>query len=179
MSHDEQLSPEEERALQSLPRERLPGRGLEERTVSALRQRKILRPRPAFTPVHVGLAAAAGFVLFFAGVLYGQWRVDGAAGGQSVQQPAGGTQTASELVELTGTAYVNALSSFALSSDSTNTEEWIRGRRAALEVFREAANEVVVLVPDDPLVEDILRGMEEVERVKNSGSEETRQIVWF
>ena len=179
MSQDEQLTPEEKRALQSLPRERLPGHGLEEKTVRALRQREILRPRPTFTPLHMGLAAAAGFVLFFAGVLYGQWRVDGSIGGGSVQQPAADTQSASELVELTGTAYVNALSSFALSSDSTNTDEWVRGRRAALEVFREAANEVVVLVPEDPLVEDILRGMEQVERTEGSGSEETRHIVWF
>ena len=179
MSHDEQLSPEEKRALQSLPRERLPNPGLEERTVRVLRQRDILRPRRAFTPLHVGLAAAAGLALFFAGVLYGQWGTDGLSGGQNVQQPAVNTQTASELVELTGAAYVNALSSFALSSDSTNTDEWVRGRQAALEVFREAANEVVVLVPEDPLVGEILRGMEAVERVENSGNDETRYIVWF
>ena len=42
--HDDDLSPDERAAFEALPRERDPGRMLEERTVQALRARGLLAP---------------------------------------------------------------------------------------------------------------------------------------
>jgi hypothetical protein len=62
MSRDDELTPREREALKALPRERMPGRLLEERTVQALRQRGLLRARRSWTPVRVGMAMAAGLM---------------------------------------------------------------------------------------------------------------------
>ena len=63
MTHDHDLTPEEQAELAALPRERTPGRLLEARTVQALRARGLLPERPRrLSWVAAGVAAAAGRV---------------------------------------------------------------------------------------------------------------------
>lgn len=177
MSRDDELSPQEREALESMPRERMPGRLLEERTVQALYQRGFLRHRRMWTPVKVGLAMAAGLVLFVAGVLYGQARVSASVHGAQHQQWEAAHP--SDAVQQAGTAYLTAMNSLAQMPDSTRNGEYARGREAALAVFREAAGEVVVLVPEDPLAGDILRRLDEVSLASEKSEGETSHVVWF
>jgi hypothetical protein len=179
MSRDDELTPREREALKALPRERMPGRLLEERTVQALRQRGLLRARRSWTPVRVGMAMAAGLMLFMAGTLYGQWRVTQPEGAQTTQQQEWKASHPSDVVQQAGSAYISAMNTLAQMPDSTRNGEYARGREAAMAVFREAAGEVVVLVPEDPLAGDILRGLEYSQATETTGDDDSRHIVWF
>src|SRR5688500_7674429 len=73
------MTPDLRRALQALPRERDPGRLLEERTVRALRERGMIEAARAGGRVRriprawLGGAVAAGIALFASGLAMGQW----------------------------------------------------------------------------------------------------------
>jgi hypothetical protein len=179
MSHDDDLTPREREALESLPRERMPGRLLEERTVQALHQRGFLRHQRMWTPARVGLAMAAGLALFMVGVFYGQTLVTVPGETQKAQQQQWEATHPSDAVQQTGAAYVTALNSLAQMPDSTRNGEYARGREAALAMFREAAGEVVILVPEDPLAGDILRRLEDVSVAADQGEDEKSHVVWF
>jgi hypothetical protein len=179
MSRDDDLTPQEREALESLPRERMPGRLLEERTVQALHQRGFLRHQRMWTPGRVGLAMAAGLALFMVGVFYGQTLVSTPGSTQETQQQQMKATHPSDAVQQAGAAYVMAMSSLAQMPDSTRNGEYARGREAALAVFREAAGEVVVLVPEDPLAGDILRRLDDVSLTSDQEDEETSKVVWF
>src|ERR1044071_9368078 len=113
---DDELTPDERARFAALPREREPGRLLEERTVRALRERG-LRQAPApvqaaarrrlrFPSAWISGAIAAGIALFLDGLATGQYL--GARHTTDVvsavqRQDA---QTAALLVQQTGTAYV-------------------------------------------------------------------------
>jgi hypothetical protein len=71
------------------------------------------------------------------------------------------------------------MNTLAQMPDSTRNGEYARGREAAMAVFREAAGEVVVLVPEDPLAGDILRGLEYSQATETTGDDDSRHIVWF
>lgn len=179
MSHGDDLTPQEREALESLPRERMPGRLLEERTVQALHQRGFLRHQRMWTPARVGLAMAAGLALFMVGVFYGQTLVSAPGGTQEATQQQIKATHPSDAVQQAGTAYVTAMNSLTQMPDSTRNGEYARGREAALAVFREAAGEVVVLVPEDPLAGDILRRLDDVSMASDQGEDETSHVVWF
>jgi hypothetical protein len=178
MSRDDELTPQEREALESLPRERMPGRLLEERTVQALHQRGLLRHQRMWTPLRVGMAMAAGLALFMAGMLYGQMRVSQPGEPGRAQQQWEATHP-SDTVQQAGAAYLTAMSSLVQMPDSTRNGEFARGRDAALAVFREAAGEVIVLVPEDPIASDILRRLDEVSMVTDESEDETSHVVWF
>src|SRR5881296_2696558 len=71
--HEVELSESEIRALRSLHADRLPPRGLEDRVVSALRKRGLLRGGAGFSRrwLLAGAAVAATLLLFLAGVAVG------------------------------------------------------------------------------------------------------------
>jgi hypothetical protein len=168
-----ELTPEERAALDALPRERVPGRMLEERTINALRDggllgsaaparqsvegpaRKGERGRPWWT---AAAAMAAGIALF--------------AGGLSVGQMLGARQTADAFqtvfeegdarlasrVQRAGSDYVTALEALAEAGDAA--ADTGQALEVALTALWAAANEIVRLAPDDPLTARILQGFE-------------------
>ena len=176
-----ELTSEERAALESLPREREPGRMLEERTVKALRDEGLIgssaltggrtRERPG-TDVRgrpwwrSAAAIAAGLALF--------------AGGLSVGQMLGARQTADAFqtvfeegdvrlasqVQRAGSDYVAALAALT-RADGTAAADTGQALEVALTALWAAANEIVRLAPDDPLTARILQGFEA--RAQESG----------
>ena len=169
-----ELTSEERSALESLPREREPGRMLEERTVKALRGEGLIgssaltggrtRAKPG-TDVRgrpwwrSAAAIAAGLALF--------------AGGLSVGQILGARQTADAFqtvfeegdvrlasqVQRAGSDYVAALAALT-EADGTAAADTGQALEVALTALWAAANEIVRLAPDDPLTARILQGFE-------------------
>lgn len=171
---DHELTAEEKQALDALPREREPGRMLEERTVRALREEGLLaagaestgRTRPAaridarHRPWWLSAAAiAAGIALF--------------AGGLSVGQMLGARQTADAFqtvfedgdvllasqVQRAGSDYVAALAALS-GADGGAIADTSQALEVALTALWAAANEIVRLAPDDPVTARILQGFE-------------------
>lgn len=182
---DDELTPDERARFAALPREREPGRLLEERTVRALRERGLLqarapvqadaRRRLRFPAAWISGAIAAGIALFLGGLATGQYL--GARHTQDVvtavqRQDA---QTAALLVQQTGTAYVQALS--RLAADTTG-----QGREVAQQMLRQAANEVVRMNPNDPVASGILAAFDRAGARQQPAPGDTasrERVVWF
>jgi hypothetical protein len=183
-AHDE-LTPDERRAFDALPRERVPGRLLEERTVRALRERGIIRTRRVrhlLVPSSwwiTGIAAA--LALFASGLATGQWLgTRGAADAFAQVRRDDGLAPAAS-VQRTGTAHVAALASLVEAADSADAGAVAQAREVALAALWAAASEVVRLAPDDPVAGEILRGFE---RARQEGADTTsgppvKQVIWF
>ena len=171
---DHELTAEEKQALDALPREREPGRMLEERTVRALREEGLLVPetgnasraqsaagmdarhRPWWRSA---AAIAAGLALF--------------AGGLSVGQMLGARQTVDAFqtvfedgdvllaaqVQRAGSDYVAALAALS-ATDGGAAADTSQALEVALTALWAAANEIVRLAPDDPVTARILQGFE-------------------
>jgi hypothetical protein len=152
--HDfDELTIEERERLTGLPRQLEPGRLLEERTVRALRQRGLLRPRGTYRAWWAA-AAAAAIGLFATGFAVGQRSSIGL-----VSQLADGQQATMQLaqqVQRTGSAYVAALAALAEVADSTDTGAVRQGREAAQAALYAAASEFASLAPRDPVASQIL-----------------------
>jgi hypothetical protein len=71
--NDDELTPEEAKALRSLAEGEMPARALEQATVARLKERGLLSPPRRFRAAWL-LAAAAGIALFCAGVFVGHRR---------------------------------------------------------------------------------------------------------
>ena len=168
------LTAPERDALAALPRERDPGQLLEERTVRALREGGLLaspagssgraspasgaddRPRPWWRSA---AAIAAGIALFAGGLSLGQ--VLGA------RQTVDAFQTVFEegdallaaRVQKTGSDYVAALAALS-EADGSAVPDTSQALEVALTALWAAANQIVLLAPDDPLAARILQGFE-------------------
>jgi hypothetical protein len=168
-SKDDELTADERSALAALPRERMPSRLLEERTVYALRERGLLRsPSRDRRPwLWRATRVAAGVLLFAGGTLFGQWL--GARPGPAVQAVSAGEESfaAALQVQRTGSEYVNALAILAAVSDSVDSAELQQAREVALAVFRGAADEIARL------------GMASEAAAGGSGDPEVRHVLWF
>jgi hypothetical protein len=185
MTKDERtdLTPAERAEFEALPRERLPGRLLEERTVQTLRSRGLLgHPVRALSTRISWLAAAlaASIALFVSGVAVGQW-----LGTRTVAESMAVTQQqttmqAAAAVQRAGSAYVTALMAFAAIADSSNNGAFSQGREAALNALYAAAFELVQIDPTDPVAVTIREGLEqarlEARQVDNST---IQSVVWF
>jgi hypothetical protein len=182
--HD--LTPDERKMMDALPRERRPSRRLEERTVHALKARGLLRGSPAWRLPGRGwvvvTAAAAGLALFVSGVAVGGW--------MSAQQTADAlasiysspAQQAAARVQSTGTAHVEALNALTRAAGSGGAEDVERAREVALATFWAAAAEIVRLAPDDPLAARLLEELEGARRAEagdTMGPAGARNVVWF
>jgi hypothetical protein len=179
------LSADERRAFDALPRERVPGRLLEERTVAALRARGILRPLPGrrvrWHPRFVIAAIAASLALFAGGVGAGHWLATRSP--EPLAQPATADASESVLnVQRAGTAYVSALTQLVAAADSADAPAAAQAREVALAALWAAAGEVVRLAPDDPVASQILRGFERARQEQvpvGSQQPPVRQVIWF
>ena len=165
-----------------LPVEATPSPLLEERTVRALRKRGILRKRRSLPTAWLVGSVAASLALFATGVVVGQYlgtRNTVTAIAQ-VQHKTDAAAVAAQVQE-TGTAYVQALAALnATRSNTQNGQVNPQAREVALTALHEAANEVVRLAPNDPVVAKILQGIEQERKQSQPRNGRTdRQIVWF
>jgi len=188
---DDELTHDERARMRALPRELDPDDSLEERTVRALRAEGLLRHAPGrivrfpLSPMWVGVAAAACFVIFAGGFFFGSWiearhttQVLTAVHEQDAKQAAA-------LVQQTGSAYVSAmaaLASYAEGKQQTNpsaasTPEIAQGREVAVNALHAAANQLVRIAPEDPLAVRILAWMNQAARKDTAGG--TDRLVWF
>jgi hypothetical protein len=184
--HEDDLRPEERAAMEALPRERHPDRSLEERTVRALRAEGLLR-RPAvlrLTPPSFGwlaAAAAAAIVLFMGGFALGSWLEARHTTQVVLDMHDRDAMQAAAMVQRTGSAYVSALAALASYSQRARQEEMAPAREAAVNALHAAANQMVRLVPEEPVAVDILQGLARAARgdTLGAGPEEPRRVVWF
>jgi hypothetical protein len=182
---DDHLTPEERRALDALPRQGVPPRRLEERTVEALRARGLLRPaRPRGLLLSPGYLAAAA-VVALAAIL----------GAFTLGQYLGGRQTAdamlamhrqdsgrlAESVQRASAAYLTALSDLTVRAAGAPPAERDAGREAVRRSLYQAADQLVRLAPDDPLASRILQAFEQAEAGPGAPPRDDveQQVIWF
>lgn len=181
-------------ALSSLPRERAPDPGLEERTVERLRQAGLVRqggsdripgrvpwwqaPRLAWASA----AAAVAVAVFFAGVVVGQhWALRSTADAFATLH-RDEWMRASAQVQQTGSAYVEALAALGQLAAAQHREDISEGREVALAALYAAADQLVKLDPNDPLAVRILQGMEGTERASQQvrpAAGQQHRVVWY
>ncbi|MBW3572312.1 MAG: hypothetical protein KY467_14520 [Gemmatimonadetes bacterium] len=181
---DREMTPELRSRLAALPRERDPGRLLEERTVRALRQRGLVETPVAGGRVRrlriawLGGAMAAGIALFASGIAVGQW-MGTRATAQVVQAvQAQNDRQAALLVQQTGSAYVDALGQLAAMSDSGQAAP-AEGREVATRIMRAAADELIRIAPDDPIAGAVLAGFQRADSARATGTGQKQRVVWF
>jgi hypothetical protein len=158
---DQELTPEERRALDELPAERTPSDLLEERVVSSLRDRGLLRRERgrvlAITPSRLAVAVAACFLLLVAGFAVGRWTSPSTAAGPPLPSP-GPTRQADEFavaasLQQAASAYVIALEDLEASLQTAGSEQARQGREVALASLYSAADRVSRFVPGDRLAD--------------------------
>jgi hypothetical protein len=185
--HDDELelTPAERAAFAALPRERDPGRLLEERTVRALREQGLLTGAPGrgrFRLPHAWLvaAAAAGLAFFAGGTAVGLWLGNRSAERLLAEVQAQNARQAALVVQQTGSAWVEALANFAALQDSANPQAAAQGREVAKQLLRAAADEMVRIAPNDPVASGILAGYDRA-RQQQRGAAPTDSVwrVWF
>jgi hypothetical protein len=183
--HDDELTPEERAAMESLPRERPPDRALEERIVRALRAQGLLeRPAPlrlSIPPIGWFAAAAASVMLFAGGFALGSWLEARHTTRVVLDMHQRDAALAAALGQRTGSAYVSALAALASVAQDKQPQELAPAREAAVNALYAAANQMVRLVPEEPVAVDILQGMARAARGDSldAATGEPRRVVWF
>jgi len=186
---DDELTAAERERFESLPREMMPSRLLEERIVSELHTRGYLgerqhvrRPawRPSWNPFPIA-AAAAGIALFASGLAVGQWMGARHTAETMLAMQRQDSANAAAAIQRTGSAYLSALGTLAQASTSSDPKEVARARMAAQNVLHEAANEMVRQAPDDPVSAYILQGLDQASKVKAASApapDKKKSLVW-
>jgi hypothetical protein len=180
MDHDDELTPEEQRAFAALEKPNEPSRMLEERTVRALRAEGLLRARHRVSLPWLMAAAAAGAVLYLGGLATGQWLSNRETTRIVSDLERNHALEAAALVQKTGSAYAQAIAGLASLRLPSDSQSVVQGREVALSALYSAANQLVRLTPDDPLVVRILQVMEhEKAKPDTTQSAHTRRVIWF
>lgn len=181
---DDQLTPKEEEALRALPREQEPSGQLEERTIRGLRAHGILHPpiRRGFTLTPAwGMAAAAAVLLLIVGsFLVGQWTGSHRTAQVMLAMHDQDSLLLAREVQRTGSTYLAALSAL-IESSRQNPEGMDQGREVALATLHAAADQVLSLVPDDPVAGEILRAMHDSQEEQRppAGEDVVHHVAWF
>ncbi len=189
---DEELTPSERKALESLPRERIPDRALKERTVSSLKERGLLsergrwilreRSRPGITlsPAWAAVAAAAMIAIAVGAYALGQWTGSHqTTKAMLAVQEQNGLRLAAE-VQRTGTAYVTALNTLVENLEGQDPELQAQGRQVAISALYAAADLVVNIAPDEPVAQNIVWALDQSEEVSaESKTPPPKHFVWF
>ena len=177
---EDDLTPAERKAFAALKKMNEPSRVLEERTVHALRSQGLLRAPRRFSPSWLIAAAAAGAVLYLGGLATGQWLANRQTREIVSDLQRDHTMEAAALVQRTGSAYAQAIASLASLRSPADSLSVSQGREVALTALYSAANELVRLTPDDPVVVRILQVMEhESTTPDTTQSANTRRVIWF
>ena len=177
------LTEREQAEFAALPREREPGRLLEERTVKALQRERLigrsLRPRWYRRAPLVAAGVAASIALFASGLAVGQWLGTrtvadsmAAANSQTAMQAAAAGQRA-------GSAYVLALAALTQLAETTANAAVAPGREAAVNSLHAAVRELVLLAPDDPMAVTLRQELERVSSGGDAGVTQVNNLVWF
>lgn len=186
---DEELTPQERRALDDLPAERTPSDFLEERVVRSLHQRGLLRKgrRRALelTPSRLAAAVAASLLLVVAGFAVGRWTSPALA--QEPHEPASApTRQAHDLavaasLQQAASAYVTALEELQASLQTTGGEQARQGREVALVSLYSAAGRVARFVPAEPLADGFHEAVTAHARGRGPDPDDTpqRRVVEF
>jgi hypothetical protein len=162
----------------------MPNPMLEERTVRALRKKGLLRKARSVPVVWLVGSVAASLALFATGVVVGQYLGTRNTVQAIAQiQNNGDAAAAAAQVQQTGTAYVQAMAALvnAAQQNQSRGQDASQAREVALTALHEAANEVVRLAPNDPVVAKILQGIDQQRKQTQlrTGRSSDRQIVWF
>jgi hypothetical protein len=178
---DHDLTPAEQQAFAALEKMNEPSRLLEERTVRALQEEGLLRGRGRRFPTwRLTAAVAAGAVLYLGGLATGQWLATRQTTQMVSNLERDHALEAAALVQRTGSAYAQAIASLAALRTPDDSSSVSQGREVALTALYSAADELVRLTPDDPVVIRILQAME-AERMApgTNTSANTRRVIWF
>jgi len=162
----------------------MPSALLEERTVRELRSRGLLRRKRMVPTSWLVGSVAASLALFATGVVVGQAlntrSTIKAVAEITHQNDAAG---AAAQVQRTGSAYVQALEYLVQQSHQNPNRgpDSLQAREVALTALHEAANEIVRLAPNDPVVAKILQGIEQEKKQSQTRGvrQSERKIVWF
>lgn len=178
------LTPEERRALEALPREREPGRLLEERVVTALRGEGLLRSRAGAAPrgsrnAWWSAAAAAAVALFAGGVAVGQALAARSAADTVAALREADARATAAVVQRTGSAYVTAVAALAdrRGSGALQPSDARQGSEVALAALRAAADELARLDPENALARQVALLLHEPP--PDSTAEGPHQVIWF
>jgi hypothetical protein len=153
---------------------------LEERTVRELRRRGLLQRKRAIPTAWWTGSIAASIALFVTGMVVGQYLA-----GRNTARIVAAAKNSVESVESvrqTGNAYVQALEALVdAAPQSQNRQDSTHARDVALTALHQAANEVVRLAPNDPVVAKIIQGIEQEKKQNQTrnGRSTDRNIVWF
>ncbi|UCF06084.1 MAG: hypothetical protein JSV33_03370 [bacterium] len=159
-----ELTPSEKKALETLPRDRIPNAALEDRVVSALRDRGILgQPRRRvieLTARRIATIVAASLVLLAVGFAFGQWAGARQVTHDRILAPETGDTSVAATLQQAGSAYVMALQRFAELPDSVDGNLAVQGREVALTTLYTAADQVTRLVPKYELARQLLAAID-------------------
>jgi type IV secretory pathway TrbD component len=182
---DNDLTPDERKAFETLPREMMPSAGLEDRVAGALRSRGLLRPKRraiVLTRGRVAVAVAASIAFVVAGFALGQWAtLHEVTSAQSTLLESHQLSSAASL-QYAATAYLLALENLSAAPDSTDGESARQGREVALASLSSAANRVSHFVPRGYLAGQLLQAIEVVEpgsAVPRAGAPADSALIWF
>jgi hypothetical protein len=159
-----ELTPEEKKALEMLPRDRMPSAALEDRVVGALRGRGLLAsPRRRvieLTARRIATAVAACIALLVIGFALGQRIGARQIAVDDLIAPETGDISVAATLQQAGSAYVLALQRFAELPDSIDSNQAVQGREVALMTLYTAADQVTRLVPKNDLARQLLAAID-------------------
>ena len=166
-----------------LPLETLPSRTLEERTVKELRARGVLRRRQIIPTTWLVGSIAASLALFAMGVGVGQYIGARSTANMFVAMRNQDAASAAAQVQQAGTAYVQAMEVLVNTAQQNRVKgkDNAQAREVALTALHAAANQVVRIAPNDPVVAKILQGIEQEQKQVDTrnGKAPQRNVVWF
>ena len=182
---DDELTPSEKRALETLPKESMPSADLENRVVSSLRERGVLlahkRRVIQLNSLRIAGVAAAALFLVIGGFTMGFWASNmNTVHTSSLEYPSGDLSAAASL-QRAGTAYLLALEELAALPDSTHGDEMLQGREVALRTLYTATDRVTKIVPKRYLAGQLLQVIQTSEdnELNNKIRRNAHQAIWF
>jgi hypothetical protein len=182
---NDQLTPEEKRALESLPKERVPSAFLEERVVRGLRKRGILRSSGLrmieLTGSRVAAAVAACVAFVICGFALGFWASGQRGAGMDYLATGQNGAPVALSVQQAGTAYILALENLARQSKSAPADQVQQGREVALSTLYTAADQMARIIPRDMLSRCIVNAIESPVETTPGGQadEDGERVIQF
>lgn len=168
-----ELTPEEKKAFETLPRDKMPGAALENRVVGALRERGVFEPARGRVVVlnarRFAAVAAAAVLLLAAGFALGQRTGARQDRPGDIVIPEANDISVAAALQRTGSEYVLALERFAEMPPSDNGEQAAQGREVALTTLYSAAGQVTRLVPREELTRQLIDAMYARQPVRTDG----------
>jgi hypothetical protein len=176
------LTNEERAAFSALPRERMPGPLLEERTVRALRERGLLRTQGLRGTAwrRGGGLIAAGLLVFAGGFVSGRWAAPAGAVVEQGMDPIREVVAPTPVqVQQAGTAYVDAVTALVASVERADVQLIEQAREVAVAPLVAVATEIARIAPEDPVTTGILRELPQAVPAQQRQDNMTRYVVWF